>query len=225
MIYSSVEEFLTSTRAKRLAGHLQLISTSPPYRFGARSGMVTRRDRGVCGLVKGSAKTSASPVAMSPCPGSTQSPRRGGSKRPTILVTFRMQRFRLPVHIRAEDGHGGGAGEVEVAKPPLRRRLWKAGLLFLVGLGAGVLLLPIPLIHLFGVMFFLGMSTLAARRLLSRSVLKGAHGTCPSCNADGDYFVGMGGRRLAFPIVTSCPHCHVELQLERAASQAFLPAL
>jgi len=133
-----------------------------------------------------------------------------------------MQMIRVAVQIRAQNGAAGGSGEVEYARPSLRRRTWKAGVLFVVGLGCGVLLLPVPLIHLFGAAFFLAMSALAARRLISRNVLKRAHGRCPSCNAKGPYFVGFGGRRLAFPIVTSCPQCHVSLELEPAASGASL---
>ena len=123
---------------------------------------------------------------------------------------------RVPVRIRAQDGKEGGAGELSYASPGLRRRLGKAGLLFLVGLVCGVLLLPIPLIHLFGIMFFLAMSGLAVRRLLSRTVLKRASGRCPSCQAEETFFVGFGGRRLAYPVVTSCPRCNVRLELEPA---------
>ena len=134
-----------------------------------------------------------------------------------------LSQVRIPVRIRAQDGKEGGAGELAYARPGLRRRLWKSGLLFLVGLGCGVLLLPIPLIHLFGVMFFLAMSGLAVRRLVSRTVLKGARGRCPSCQAEGPYFVGFGGRRLAFPVVTSCPRCNVRLELEPATPGAAGP--
>ena len=121
---------------------------------------------------------------------------------------------QVPVYIRAQDGHSGGEGEISYARPGLKRRLWKAGMLFLVGLVCGILLLPIPLIHLFGVMFFLAMTGLAVRRLLSRTVLKGAHGRCPSCRSEGTFFVGFGGRHLAFPVVTSCSRCNVGLELE-----------
>ena len=128
--------------------------------------------------------------------------------------------IRVPVRIQAEDGHTGGEGEIEYARPGLRRRLWKAGALFGIGLVCGVLLLPIPLIHLFGIMFFLAMSGLAARRLVSGTVLKGAHGRCPSCQTEGRLFVGFGGRRLAYPIVTSCAGCKVRLELEPAPARA-----
>ena len=127
-----------------------------------------------------------------------------------------MQMVQMAVQIRAENGRTGGVGEVDVAQPPLRRRIMKAGVLFLAGAAIGVLLLPVPLIHLFGIFFFLGMGVLGFRRLFATSVLKGARGRCPSCQAEGSYFVGMGGRRLSFPIVTSCPHCHASLELEPA---------
>jgi hypothetical protein len=124
-----------------------------------------------------------------------------------------MELIRIPVEVHSQDGYGGGTGEVVIFEPPLRRRLWKAGALLLVGVTIGTLLLPVPLIHLAGVMFFLAMSWLAVRRLFSLRVLKGAHGRCPSCHQDGDYFVGFGGRRLAYPVNTSCPHCRVQLEL------------
>lgn len=124
-----------------------------------------------------------------------------------------MQRFQLPVSISAIDGRAGSQGGVEFVRPPLRRRLWKAGLLFLAGVAGGMLLLPIPLVHIAGLAFFLALAFLAGRRLLSREILKAASGHCPACGAPGEYFVGFGGRRLSFPIVTSCPRCNIELTL------------
>lgn len=124
-----------------------------------------------------------------------------------------MTSIRMPVAIRAEDGHAGGRGDVEVSRPPLTHRLVRAALLAAVGLVVGVLLLPIPLIHLVGVMFFLVMLGLAARRAVARTVLRRAHGRCPSCGTEGSYFVGFGGRALKFPVKTSCPSCKLGLEL------------
>jgi hypothetical protein len=106
---------------------------------------------------------------------------------------------------------------VECARPTLRQRLAKSALIFLAGLVGGAILLPIPLIHLFGLMFFVAMSALALRRLTSRAVVRGAEGRCPSCQSEESFFVGFGGRRLAFPMRTSCPQCHAGLELEPAA--------
>ena len=121
----------------------------------------------------------------------------------------------LPVRIRSQDGRAGGLGEVQFAQPSLGRRLRKAGALLFAGLVALVIFLPVPLMHLVGVLIFLLMTGLAARRLRSRDVLRSASGRCPACGAEGSYYVGFGGQRLVFPIATSCPACHIGLELER----------
>jgi hypothetical protein len=128
--------------------------------------------------------------------------------------------IEVPVAIQSQDGHGGERGMVTFARPGLGRRLLGAGVCFLIGLGVGVLLLPVPLIHLFGVMFFLGMSGLALKRLATGRVLKSAWGRCPSCHAEQALFVGLGGRRAKFPVATTCPACHVGLDLFPLASGA-----
>jgi hypothetical protein len=120
----------------------------------------------------------------------------------------------LPVRIRSQDGRAGGLGEVHYAQPSLGRRLRKAGTLMLLGSVAVVVFLPIPLMHLVGVIVFLVMTGLAVRRLRSRDVLSSASGRCPACGAEGSYYVGFGGQRLVFPVVTSCPACHIGLELE-----------
>jgi len=131
-----------------------------------------------------------------------------------------MQVIEVPVVLRAADGRSGTRGMVTFARPSFGHRLARAGLQFLAGLAIGALLLPVPLIHLFGIMFFLGMSGLALKRLVTRRVLKHAEGQCPSCQSEQDFFVGMGGRRVKFPVVSSCPACHVRLDLFPVASGA-----
>lgn len=122
--------------------------------------------------------------------------------------------MRVPVAIRAGDGRKGGAGEVDVADLPWGRRLRQAGMRILAGLVGGVLFLPVPLIHLLGVGLFVTMTVLAVRRLGVRQVIRGARGRCPSCEAEGPFFVGLGGKRLRFPLETSCSGCGVSLELE-----------
>ena len=119
----------------------------------------------------------------------------------------------VPVQIQAQDGHTGDQGVVTVAKPSFGRRLASASLLELIGAGIGVLLLPVPLIHLFGLMFFLGMTGLALKQLATGRVLRSARGRCPSCGTEQSLYVGLGGRRASFPVSTSCPACHVRLDL------------
>ena len=120
----------------------------------------------------------------------------------------------LPVRIRSQDGRAGGLGEVQYVQPSLGRRLCKAAALLFAGLVAAIVFLPIPLMHLVGIIVFLLMTGLAVRRLRSRDVLRSASGRCPACGAEGSYYVGFGGQRLAFPVVTSCPACNIGLELE-----------
>jgi len=120
----------------------------------------------------------------------------------------------LPVRIRSQDGKSGGAGEVEYSRPSIGERLRKAGKLVLLGMVAVVVFLPIPLMHLVGVLGFLALLGLAIHRLRSREVVKGAHGRCPACGAEGSYYVGFGNQRMKFPLATSCPSCHIGLELD-----------
>jgi hypothetical protein len=120
----------------------------------------------------------------------------------------------LPVNIRSQDGRAGGSGEVQYTQPSLGRRLRTAAALLFAGLVAAIVFLPIPLMHLVGIIVFLLMTGLAVRRLRSRNVLRSASGRCPACGAEGTYYVGFGGQRLVFPVVTSCPACHIRLELE-----------
>jgi len=120
---------------------------------------------------------------------------------------------RATISIASVSGKTGGSGTIEFAQPSLGHRLSRAALLFLVGAVCGALLLPVPLIHLFGIFFFVAMTGLAAKRVMTRRVLKGASGTCPACGSEGRFFVGFGGRGLKFPITTHCKHCQVGLRL------------
>jgi hypothetical protein len=124
-----------------------------------------------------------------------------------------MQAFLAEVRVALASGRGDGRGSIEIAQPSFSHRLLRAGALFLVGLAGGLLLLPVPLLHLMGVFFFLTLTVLAVRKVATRRVLQGASGSCPGCHAEGRYFVGFGGRKVKFPIKTSCKHCHAALQL------------
>lgn len=117
------------------------------------------------------------------------------------------------IRIASVSGRTGGIGTIEFAQPSLRHRLGRGALLLVVGAVCGALLLPVPLIHLFGIFFFLAMTGLAAKRVMTRRVLRGASGTCPACGGEGRFFVGFGGRGLRFPIATHCKHCQVGLRL------------
>ena len=125
---------------------------------------------------------------------------------------------RLTVRVRGSAGRWRDDGWVDTAVRPLGARLGEASLLALGGTAAGAVLLLVPLVHLFGVVFALAMWAFAIRRVRTRTVLVKAGGTCPRCGEAGAYFVGFGRARVRFPISTSCPRCAQALSLEPLSS-------
>ena len=118
------------------------------------------------------------------------------------------------VRIQAANGATRDDGWVRIASRPSAARIGEGLLLALGGTAVGILLLPIPLVHLFGIMFALSTWWLGFRRATTARVVAGAGGTCPRCGKTGNFFVGFGRKRYGFPIATSCPHCAHRLALE-----------
>lgn len=121
---------------------------------------------------------------------------------------------RRTVRVRSEDGSVREDGWIEVAEWPLSRRLRDAGILVAVGTVVGLVLLPIPLIHLAGIIFALTCWTLAVLRLRVHTVLRAAGGTCPRCGAEQRFPTGFGRARYRLPYSTACGKCSVRLRLE-----------
>jgi len=124
------------------------------------------------------------------------------------------ERARVAVRIRGADGTASDDGWVETAERPLGARLRDGALIALGGTAVGILLLPIPLIHLFGVIFALSMWGLGVHQARSKTVVTGAGGTCPGCRKPGVFFSGFGRKRFKLPLATSCPNCARGLRLE-----------
>jgi hypothetical protein len=121
---------------------------------------------------------------------------------------------RIAVRIRAADGTVRDDGWVRTVERPVAARIGEGALIALGGTAVGVLLLPIPLIHLFGVIFAVSMWGLGLHRARTRTVVVEAGGTCPRCEQAGTYYAGFGRKRFRLPISTSCPHCASSLSLE-----------
>lgn len=117
-------------------------------------------------------------------------------------------------------GRAPAEGWVELEDLPLRRRMVRAGRTVAIGLVVGLLFLPVPLIHLFGVFVFLATVGLAVRQLRTVRVLVRAGGVCPGCGAEGTFFVGFGGGRFRLPLATSCRQCAMALALEYPSFRA-----
>lgn len=121
---------------------------------------------------------------------------------------------RLAVRIRGADGRARDDGWIDTGVRPLAARLSEACLIALGGTAVGAVLLLVPLVHLFGVMFALFMWGFAIRRARTRNVIVKAGGRCPGCGEPGAYFVGFGRQRFRLPISTSCPRCSRAISLE-----------
>lgn len=114
-------------------------------------------------------------------------------------------------------GVASTAGEVRIEYPSRGRRAREAALLVLGGAIAALALLPVPLMHFFGIGLFLASVVVAVRRMRARAVIRSARGTCPKCGAAGPLFVGFGRRRFRLPVTTSCGPCAYPLTLDRPA--------
>jgi len=121
---------------------------------------------------------------------------------------------QVPVRVRAADGTARDDGWVRVAHRPVAKRLGEAGLIAGGGTVAGVLLLPVPLVHIFGILFMLTTWWFAVQRARTSTVIVNAGGTCPRCATEGRFFVGFGRKRFRLPVATSCPSCAHALTLE-----------
>jgi hypothetical protein len=121
---------------------------------------------------------------------------------------------QVPVRVRAANGIARDDGWVRTIDRPLLARLGEGGLLALGGTAVGILLLPIPLVHLFGAIFALFMWWLGIRRAGTRTVVLDAGGVCPRCGERAAFYVGFGRQRFRLPLSTSCPRCSRALSLE-----------
>ncbi len=120
----------------------------------------------------------------------------------------------IPVRVRAADGTARDDGWVRTARRPFAARVGEGLLMAGGGTAIGVLLLPIPLVHLFGIMFALTTWWFALQRVRTDTVVVNVGGTCPHCGTAGTFFAGFGRKRYRLPISTSCPSCSHALTLE-----------
>lgn len=121
---------------------------------------------------------------------------------------------RIAVRVRAADGTARDDAWVETAHRPLAARLGEGLLVAGGGTLVGIMLLPIPLIHLFGIMFALSTWWVGIQRARTTTVVSKAGGTCPHCETAGRFFSGFGRKRFRLPLSTSCPSCSHALTLE-----------
>jgi len=127
---------------------------------------------------------------------------------------------RLRVRVRAADGSSNDSGWITTAHRPVGARIGEGALIAGGGIAIGILLLPIPLIHLFGIMFALTACWFGLQRARTATVVVSTGGTCPRCQKDGTFFAGFGRKRFRLPLSTSCPSCAHALTLESLPDSA-----
>jgi hypothetical protein len=120
----------------------------------------------------------------------------------------------IAVRVRAADGTSRDDGWVRTAHRPFPARVGEGLMIAGGGTAVGVLLLPVPLVHLFGIMFALTTWWIALQRVRTDTVVVSVGGTCPHCGTTGTFYAGFGRKRYRLPISTSCPSCSHALSLE-----------
>jgi hypothetical protein len=93
-----------------------------------------------------------------------------------------------------------------------RRRLARAGAVFLAGLAAALIALPIPLVHFVLVPgALLGGMAVALVRLRHREIIDLAEAVCPCCGKEQR--LGLAGRVFRLPRAVRCEGCRRALEL------------
>ena len=121
-----------------------------------------------------------------------------------------------PISIRAINGSGPSPGSADLIERPLRDRLRQSLLIFGAGLVIGLVFLPVPLIHLFGLLAAIIASAIAVRRFGVRTLVARASGRCPSCEANTTFFMAGGLRAARWPLTSSCSACGIGVRLTPA---------
>lgn len=123
----------------------------------------------------------------------------------------------LALRVQTDDGRTRDDAWIDVLHRPVAKRLGEAAVIALGGTVVGILLLPVPLVHLFGAMFALATWWFAFRRARTSVVVTGAGGTCPYCGTEGRFYAGFGRAKYRLPMRSSCQKC------SRALTLASLP--
>lgn len=121
---------------------------------------------------------------------------------------------QIPVTLRSWPGGPVTDGTATAEWPPTATRVVSA--LKLIGLGAvvAVVLLPVPIIHLAGIGFFVACLGVGAMRLRPGARLRAVSGPCPHCGHEQGYWIGVNLGPAKLPKETSCEKCAKSLSIE-----------
>lgn len=103
-------------------------------------------------------------------------------------------------------------GKLDLYPPP--RRALRAAVFFLISIGLAALLIPIPIVHLFGIPLMLVLGIVTAVRSLGRvAKLEPMHIPCPKCGARNNIGGGLGFKTETGPVEMNCQVCRRPLAL------------
>ena len=85
-----------------------------------------------------------------------------------------------------------------------------------LGLLVAVVLLPVPVIHLAGIGFFVACLGVSIWQLRPGQRVRSVEGPCPHCGHQQRYWLGLNLGPLKFPKGTSCESCAKTLTIEDA---------
>lgn len=101
--------------------------------------------------------------------------------------------------------------EVRTLSAP--ERLRRAALAPALGVGVALIVLPIPIVHLFvPPLALIGGVAVGVRRLGQRELFVSVRGTCPCCGTEQSF--GLSGARYRVPQELKCRSCLQLLQLD-----------
>jgi hypothetical protein len=127
-------------------------------------------------------------------------------------------RSTLEMQVRAINGAGPGKATAEIIARSMGDRLRGSAAILGLGLVVGLLFLPVPLLHIFGLIAFLGCAGLAVKRFRVRALVHRVAGLCPSCRQESGFFVGGGHWAARWPLTSQCGSCGIQVRLIPASS-------
>ena len=120
----------------------------------------------------------------------------------------------VQVVLRAWSGGPTTLGKATVTQSTIGRRVLGAGKIAGIGLVVAIVLLPVPIIHLAGVGFFVACLGIAVWQLRPGLRIRKVAGPCPHCGHEQGYWLGINLGPMTLPKGTSCESCTKTLTIE-----------
>ena len=120
----------------------------------------------------------------------------------------------VPVTLVSWSGGPTTTATATMAQSTLGARVFSALKTIGLGLIVAVVLLPVPVIHLAGIGFFIGCFGLATWQLRPGPRVRTIEGPCPHCGHVQRYWLGLNMGPMHLPKDTSCEKCAKTLTID-----------